>query len=1188
MNTLNNVPSQGTFGQSIAKINENFSLLQEAISELSEQESLDLGYFLTSSELQTAYPSPVVGMSATVGTQFEIYRCTTEGVWSATGEKTRYTQQVVTSLPSNPDAHTIYCVQGVDSWTEEVYSNNSWLVLATHSGALSIDETPTANSTNPVQSGGVYDEIRGTGLNYELGGYYDSDGAIVSDDGWAVQTDYLPVTSGDTILWHGGSVLSAACMIVYNSSKVKINAYATSATPRSRTMPTNAAYVRISFYVINIDLVYIQKNGSEVWRPITSSKGILNEIKDAKTNLNKIGFVGAGNKWVQTNYYNILLPKHTYRITFVNNNWDVPSDISSGDYRFMIRSFIGSTATPYAYVYGTNDVASFYTFTIGDATPNYLQIGGRATEGTEVAAIFEDVTNEGLYDKTRWPKHFTKNDYAFRGRTLNGAESAVGTSYIYVFKVSDYIFLSADGLPSGFKMQASIYEEYSNAMLHNSTGVHAFGNPNATPLYSRMQFSCWGVSDYQNGFLSIKIEKTDASAITDEEITLIESTLFINFYPINIQGEIDEIKDDIKNLHGISYNEDNFVPFKCASSGVMQTGDQTRVKFIKENFIGNKTISVDISDCLTDVPLLVYGVGVWSSLSGAQKSEGATKTETIIDAWTSENKQGFALKSGVLAVFLKKSNDSAFTAEEYISIINNISINVESNNEELEDSEGNDTLPIGEFANTSTTIVSSASVVCVPYIGVKYNFKLPNGIKARVSYGSNYSGMSTSDWVENGDSVQLPEDKAVIIQRLDFSKADGGTIDASTIANYVQADEIAVSYSRIDAIVTQRNYDNEKYVKAAVYRLFWADSAELLAGSGVPSLATIVHISDLHGDIKRFENAAQYANILGAHAICSSGDNVLYVSSNGSLFLKDCIDKYPSVPFLNCIGNHECYPANTYDNTYMFDNHISPYIVQGGYKSAENVAATMPYYYVDIDSQKIRIITLNQYDNGCYYGSGLGGRLGQTQVTWFCNTLLSTPENYGVVIMMHSPEAKIDTPETMSNWNQTINWDGGNEDSQGYAVNGLYVNEIRPIRTIVDAFISKTALSMSYDENTINGNNGETVTINADFSNVASGVEFICYITGHRHKDNVGYLNGATNKQLVLNICCGNCHYPKVSSLSFSEGTDIPRGDKGACQDAFNVYGIDRQNGRVKVARVGSNINLVGIDRKFLLAPYKD
>jgi hypothetical protein len=188
---------------------------------------------------------------------------------------------------------------------------------------------------------------------------------------------------------------------------------------------------------------------------------------------------------------------------------------------------------------------------------------------------------------------------------------------------------------------------------------------------------------------------------------------------------------------------------------------------------------------------------------------------------------------------------------------------------------------------------------------------------------------------------------------------------------------------------------------------------------------------------------------------------------------------------------------------------------------------------------------------------------------------------------MHSPEDKVDTPNEFKNWNQTVNWDGRSEDDYGYASSGLYVNIIRPIKTIVDAFISKTSLSTSYNENTINGNNGETVTINVDFSNCAAGVEFICYVTGHRHKDNIGYVHTATNRQLMLNICCSNGHYPKSGSLSFAEGSDIPRGDRGVTQDAFNVYGIDRQSGRVKIARVGSNVNFEGIDRKFLLAPYK-
>ena len=190
--------------------------------------------------------------------------------------------------------------------------------------------------------------------------------------------------------------------------------------------------------------------------------------------------------------------------------------------------------------------------------------------------------------------------------------------------------------------------------------------------------------------------------------------------------------------------------------------------------------------------------------------------------------------------------------------------------------------------------------------------------------------------------------------------------------------------------------------------------------------------------------------------------------------------------------------------------------------------------------------------------------------------------------MLHAPEDKVNTPNEMSKWNQTVNSDGRDEDTYGYCVNGLYVNAIRPIKTIVDAFISKTSLSTSYAENSINGNNGETVTINADFSQVASGAEFICYMTGHRHRDNIGYVNSTTNKQLCLNIITSNCHYPKTVGLSFAEGSDIPRGDRGLTQDAFNVYCIDRRNGYVKIARVGASVNFEGIERTFLIAPYRD
>lgn len=140
----------------------------------------------------------------------------------------------------------------------------------------------------------------------------------------------------------------------------------------------------------------------------------------------------------------------------------------------------------------------------------------------------------------------------------------------------------------------------------------------------------------------------------------------------------------------------------------------------------------------------------------------------------------------------------------------------------------------------------------------------------------------------------------------------------------------------------------------------------------------------------------------------------------------------------------------------------------------------------------------------------------------------------------------------------------------------------------MDAFIDRTALSTSYKENNRAGNNGETVVIKADFGGVAKDVEFICYLSGHRHKDNVGYLHRANNKQLMMNIVCGNPYYARGGGLSFSGGCDLPRGDRGVTQDAFNIFAIDRQAGCVRIARVGSSVTLEGKERNILIAEYRD
>lgn len=510
-----------------------------------------------------------------------------------------------------------------------------------------------------------------------------------------------------------------------------------------------------------------------------------------------------------------------------------------------------------------------------------------------------------------------------------------------------------------------------------------------------------------------------------------------------------------------------------------------------------------------------------------------------------------------------------------------------------------ETVPLGTFVNgsgdgdrlsKSSKIVSVPYIIMLPYQGVDMMAKLPEGYEAKAVTGTTSKLGSYNYWKGNMEPFDIPS--AHTIFRLQFRKADNSDLSASTVTDLVSSGDITVLYKRIDLNVVERNYENEKYVKAACYKLGW-DSSQNPTNQGLHAMPIFAHISDVHGDFKRLENCIEYANALGVDAIINTGDNVLYDSKDEATFQVDVLRKYRNIPYITCIGNHEVYTRQNgaegkVTSEELIDRFITPYVTQYSYMKAAESKTDNAFYYVDFGSRKIRVIVLNQYDNACYWGAGCGGRLGQEQVTWFCNTLLNTPEEYGVIVVLHSPEDRIDTPEEFSSWNQTVNYDGRNEDTDGYAVEGLYTNSIRPIEQIIDAFISRKQLCIAFQENTRQGNNGEDVAVNIDFSSLAKGVEFLCYMSGHRHKDNIGYLHRAENRQLMLNIVCGNPYYATGGGLAFSEGCDLPRGDRGLTQDAFNIYAIDRQDGCVRIARVGSSVSFEGIHRDFLIAPYRN
>ena len=63
---------------------------------------------------------------------------------------------IIGALPSSGVPNTIYRVPGTNSYTDYAWDGTQFVELGTFTGNGDIDATPTENSTNPVQSGGVY------------------------------------------------------------------------------------------------------------------------------------------------------------------------------------------------------------------------------------------------------------------------------------------------------------------------------------------------------------------------------------------------------------------------------------------------------------------------------------------------------------------------------------------------------------------------------------------------------------------------------------------------------------------------------------------------------------------------------------------------------------------------------------------------------------------------------------------------------------------------------------------------------------------------------------------------------------------------------------------------------------------------------------------------------------------------
>lgn len=456
--------------------------------------------------------------------------------------------------------------------------------------------------------------------------------------------------------------------------------------------------------------------------------------------------------------------------------------------------------------------------------------------------------------------------------------------------------------------------------------------------------------------------------------------------------------------------------------------------------------------------------------------------------------------------------------------------------------------------------VTTKCALCLPKIGVTWTVKLPNNYYALIptSTSATDNNFTLSDWLSNGDTLN-PSSR--LVYRVSFKKGENEVLPVSEIKSLIESGDIAIYTTDKDPSVVERN-SYKGCLVGALRRILITP----LENSGMDSMPVFAHISDVHGDVMRLKNCLEYCDYISPLALLVSGDSVTYKGPNDLTDYQEDLAKDYSTDFLYCIGNHESWPTGDTD---LYNKHMAALATRYSYLISSGTTTDKCYWYKDYATKNTRVIAINYYEGGVYNGC-----LGQAQITWFINTLLSTPAGYGIIVMLHSPEDKVTASSPYDVFFQKHRVTTYQED-------GFYVGN-RPIMQIIDAFISRTTISTSYTEST-----SESVTITADFSSVDVSTEFIAYICGHRHEDWIGYYYHSTNMQLCLCVTTGNGLYGDASYRAWSNQSDLPRGDKDVCQDAFNMYAIDRTNKRIKVVRVGADVTEDFVDRKLMVIPYK-
>ncbi|MBQ3950155.1 MAG: metallophosphoesterase [Bacteroidales bacterium] len=317
------------------------------------------------------------------------------------------------------------------------------------------------------------------------------------------------------------------------------------------------------------------------------------------------------------------------------------------------------------------------------------------------------------------------------------------------------------------------------------------------------------------------------------------------------------------------------------------------------------------------------------------------------------------------------------------------------------------------------------------------------------------------------------------------------------------------------------------------------------------------------------------------------------------------------------------------DHAQAYDAYIKPMVDKGWLASGE-YTANKPYWHHDLADYKIRLIGLYEYDDNLdfnenywraiTYNSNLpnialntaysigtqvnvpgytdysfeavqalttpanfyttpekfpsykvrrGDRvIRQEQAQWFLDTLLATPANYGIVVILHNPFA--DDAQVMdvkfSQFKSGIT-------AVSYSQNDMETD-------LIGGALAAFASGSNYEENVVmkgdaaymNTQVGGTYsyTVSKNFASKNTGVSVLGLLGGHSHRDLVWKKGDFVQ---ITPVCA-------TTNIANATGSDIRRADEdGLTKDSLTV--ISFASGRIGLAKIGVNVTEDGYPRDY-------